>query len=160
MSAWHCCLCIYFTWQWRHMSTVASQIKGNSTVFIECLVHVNNKENNGHTLRAYLHQRGAGPPAGVGSVFRAGRVFTLARVRAQFHCSGAPFRGTGSLIYKYRPISAPYSCGSCRRIAPWAISAGAAERARGGVNSTTQFLQTDPLRNPRAGSVWAFSALV
>ena len=38
-----------------------------------------------------------------------------------------------------------------------------AERARSGVNSTTQFLQTDPLRNPRAGSARvprAFSALV
>ena len=105
-----------------------------------------------------------------GCIFRAGRVFTLVRVRAQFYFTGAPFRGTGSLIYKYRPISAPYSCGSRRRIAPWAISAGArrgpaaeAERARGGVNSTTQFLQTDPLRNPRAGSARApraFSALV
>ena len=76
-------------------------------------------------IRAHLHQRGAGPPAGAGSVFRAGRVFTLARVRMQFNFTGAPFRGTGSLIYKYRPISAPYSCGSRRRIAPWAISAGA-----------------------------------
>ena len=121
-------------------------------------------------LRAHLHQRGAGPPAGAGSVFHVGRVFTLARVRAQFHFTGVTFRGTGSLIYKYRPISAPYSCGSRRRIAPWAISAGAhrvptveAERAHGGVNSTTQFLQTDPLRNPRAGSARApraFSALV
>ena len=122
------------------------------------------------SVRAHLHQRGAGPPAGAGSVFRAGRVFTLARVRTQFNFTGAPFRGTGSLIYKYRPISAPYSCGSRRRIAPWAISAGARRgpalpprRARGGVNSTTQFLQTDSLRNPQAGSARApraFSALV
>ena len=121
-------------------------------------------------IRAHLHQRGAGPPAGAGSVFCASRVFTLARVCAQFHFTGAPFRGTGSLIYKYRTISAPYFCGSRRRIVPWAISAGArrgpaaeAERARGGVNSTTQLLQTDPLRNPRAGSARApraFSALV
>ena len=36
----------------------------------------------------------------------------------------APFRGTGSLIYRYWPISAPYSCGSRRRVALWAISAG------------------------------------
>ena len=123
-------------------------------------------------------QRGAGPPAGAGSVFRAGRVFILARVRAQFHFTGPPFRGTGpclttatwrcrknfsqwecsfhwklrchwleflrqrqiavvrqgpgSLIYKYRPISAPYSCGSRRRIAPWAISAGARRGGRAG----------------------------
>ena len=107
-------------------------------------------------IRAHLHQRRAGPPAGAGSVFRAGRVFTLARVRAQFHFTRAPFCGTGSLICKYRPISAPHSCGSRRRIAPWAISAGArrgpaaeTERAHGGVNSTIQFLQTNPLRNPR-----------
>ena len=71
-----------------------------------------------NVIRAHLHQRGAGPPAGAGSVFRAGRVFTLARVRTQFHFTGAPFRGTGSLIYKYRPISAPYFCGSRRSIAP------------------------------------------
>ena len=66
-------------------------------------------------LMSDLHQRGAGPPTGAGSVFRAGRVFTLARVHAQFHFTGAPFRGTGSLIYEYQPISVPYSCG---RIAP------------------------------------------
>ena len=84
------------------------------------------------SLRAHLHQRGAGPSAGAGSVFRAGRVFTLARVRTQFHFTGAPFRGTGSLIYKYRPICALYSCGSCRRIALWAISAGARRGGRAG----------------------------
>ena len=83
-------------------------------------------------LRVHLHQRGAGPPADAGSVFRAGLVFTLARVRAQFHFTGAPFRGTGSLIYKYRPISAPYSCGSRGRIAPWAIFAGARRGGRAG----------------------------
>ena len=67
----------------------------------------------------------------------------------------APFHGIGSLIYKYWPISAPYSCGSCRRIASWAIYASArsgptteAQWTRGSVNSTTQFLQTDPLRMP------------
>ena len=85
-----------------------------------------------NSLRVHLHQRGAGPPAGAGSVFCAGRVFTLARVRAQFHFTGAPFRGTGSLIYKYQPINAPYSCGSRRRIAPWAISAGARRGGRAG----------------------------
>ena len=118
-------------------------------------------------LRAHSHQRGAGPPAGAGSVFRAGRLFTLARVRAQFHFAGAPFRGTGSLIYKYRPISAPYSCGSRRRIAPWAISAGArrgpaaeAERARGGVNSTTHWASSTGLTavskfKPRLPAQWA-----
>ena len=84
------------------------------------------------SVRAHLHQRGAGPPAGAGSVFRVGRVFTLARVRTQFHFTGAPFRGIGSLIYKYRPISAPYSCGSRRRIALWAISAGARRGGRAG----------------------------
>ena len=83
-------------------------------------------------IRAHLHQRGAGPPAGAGSNFRAGRVFTLARVRAQFNFTGAPFRGTGSLIYKYRPISAPYSCGCRRRIAPCAIPAGARCGGRAG----------------------------
>ena len=83
-------------------------------------------------VRAHLHQRGAGPPAGAGSVFRAGRVFTLARVRTQFHFTGAPFRGTGSLIYKYRPISASYSCGSRRGIAPWAISAAGPPRRQSG----------------------------
>ena len=83
-------------------------------------------------LRAHLHQRGAGLPAGAGSVFRAGWVFTLARVRTQFHFTGAPFRGIGSLIYKYRPISALYSCRSRRRIAPWAISAGARRGGRAG----------------------------
>ena len=63
-------------------------------------------------LRAHLHQCGAGPPVGAGSVFRkGGRVFTLARVHAQFHFTGAPFRGTGSLIYKYRPIGAPIPAG-------------------------------------------------
>ena len=83
-------------------------------------------------VRAHLHQCGAGPPAGAGSVFRAGWVFTLARVRAQFHFTGAPFHGTGSLIYKYRPINAPYSYGSRRRIAPWAICAGARRGGRAG----------------------------
>ena len=88
------------------------------------------------------------PPL-VRSVFRAGRVFTLAQVHAQFQVAEAPFRGTGSLICKCRPISAPYSCGSCRKITPWAIFAGAcsriaaeAQRTHGGVNCTTQFLQT------------------
>ena len=53
-------------------------------------------------------------------------------VCAQFPiCGEAPFQGTGSLIYKNSPISAPHSCGTRRRIAPWAISAG----ARVGVNA-------------------------
>ena len=83
----------------------------------------------GVSLRAHLHQRGAFPPAGV-----------LVRF------------SSGSLIYKYWPISARYSYGSCKRIAPWAISAGPtgepaaeAQRTRDGVNRTTQFLQTNPL---------------
>ena len=117
------------------------------------------------SARAHLHKRGAGPPAGSVSVFCVGRVFTLARVRAQFQFAEAPFCVTGPLIYKYWPISAPYSCGSRRRITPWTISAGAcrgpaaeAQRTRGGVNSTTQFLQTNPLRSPWAGSLRAFRA--
>ena len=101
------------------------------------------------TIRAHLHQRIAGLPAGAVSVFCAGRVFTLVRVRKQFHFAEAPFRGAGSLIYKYWPISAPYSWGSHRRIAPSAIPVGARsepaaeeQRTSGCVNSTTQFLQT------------------
>ena len=103
--------------------------------------------------------KGAFPPTWRGSArgckerFPCGRVLTLAQVPAQFEFA-VPFRGTGSLIYQYRPTSAPYSCGSCIRIAPWAISAGAhsgpaaeAQRTRGGIN-ITHFLQTDPLRNP------------
>ena len=90
--------------------------------------------------------------------FLRGRVFTLARVHTQFQFTEAQFRSTGSLIYKYWPISAPYSCGSRRRIALWVISAGThsrptveAQQTRD-VDSTTQFLQTDPLRSPRAES--------
>ena len=64
-----------------------------------------NMDSRSCWVRAHLHQRGAGPPEVTGSVFRAGRVFTLARVRAQFHFTGAPFCGTGSLIYKYRPTN-------------------------------------------------------
>ena len=75
--------------------------------------------------------------------------------RVQFHFVEASFCSTGSLIYKYWPVSAPYSCGSCRKITLRAIFAGArigpaaeAWQTRGGVNSTTQFLQTYPLRSP------------
>ena len=72
-------------------------------------------------LRGHFHQQGEGPPTGAGSAFRSGRVFTLVQVPAQFQFVAVPFRGTVSLIYQYRPTSAPYSCVSRRRIAPWAI---------------------------------------
>ena len=109
-----------------------------------------------------LHQRGVGPPAGAGSVSRAGRVFTLARVRAQFHFAGAPFRGTGSLIYKYRLISAPYSCGSRRRIAPWAISVGARRGGGAGPRRCKQhhIIPSNRSTAKPAGGIQAFSALV
>ena len=75
--------------------------------------------------------------------------------RVQFHFVEASFCSTGSLIYKYWPVSAPYSCGSRRKITLRAIFAGArigpaaeAWQTRGGVNCTTQFLQTYPLRSP------------
>ena len=95
-------------------------------------------------------------PPWVWSIFCAGRMSTLARVRTHFQFTEAPFRGTGSLIY--------------RQIASWAKPAGACcgppaegQRARSSVKSTTQFFQTNPLLNPWAGCARtprAFSVLV
>ena len=45
--------------------------------------------------------------------------------RLQFHFVEASFCSTGSLIYKYWPVIAPYSCGSRRKITLRAIFAGA-----------------------------------
>ena len=50
---------------------------------------------------------------GCRSFFREGSVFTLVRVRPRFQFADAPFHGTGSLIYKYWPISAPYGTNNC-----------------------------------------------
>ena len=70
-----------------------------------------------------------------------------------------PFRGTGSLIYRYWPISAPYSCGSRRRIDLWAISAGA---RRGGAAGPPRCKQHHTISANRstaepAGGIRAFS---
>ena len=75
-------------------------------------------------VRTHLHQCGAGLPAGAGAYFMEVKCLHWCRSVHSFQFAEAPFRGTGSLIYQYSPISAPYSCGSRRRIAPWAISAG------------------------------------
>ena len=103
-------------------------------------------------IRAHLHQRRVGPPRGAVRIFCAGRVFTLARVCAQFHFAEAPFCGTGSLIYKKTDqlvISIPV--GPAEELlceAPWTCS---------GLNGTTQFLQTDPLQGLQVGSARVLS---
>ena len=69
-----------------------------------------------------------GPPVGLAAdeecFLQGWSVYTSADPRAVSVCRSS-FSRTGSLIYKYWPISALYSCGSRRRIAPWAFSAGA-----------------------------------
>ena len=74
-------LCLIFVFIWRFLCDIIDQaiISQNKSCTVQ------NKEAvmiMTASLRAHLHQRGAGPPAGAGSVFRAGQVFTLARVCA------------------------------------------------------------------------------
>ena len=102
-----------------------------------------------YTLQGAFTPTGSGSVRGYNSVLCVGWVFTLARVREQFQFAEALFRGTGPLIYKYWSISASYSCGFPWRITQWTISA---QRTSSGAKSTTPFLQTYPLRRPRAGS--------
>ena len=146
-----------------HVGPMNSAMRGNiPSLFITTLSLQGIYSLKRCHLRVHLHQRGAGPPAGAGAFSARVESLHWRGPHAVSPFVEAPFRGTGSLIYRYWPIRAPYSCGSHRRIAPWAISAGARRRpaaeapqARGGLNSTTQFLQTDPLQSPWAGSARA-----
>ena len=93
-------------------------------------------QESGTYVRVHLHQRGAGPPAGAVSDFCTGRVFTLAQVHAQFHFA-----------------EAPYSCGSRRRIAPWAISAGTRSEPAAVYNFNKPIHCEARGRNPRGSCV-------
>ena len=74
-------------------------------------------------------------------------VYTGVGPRAVSPFVEAPFCGTGSLIYRYWPISAPYFCGSRRRISEWAISAGA---RCGGVEGLWRFKQHHTISTNRS----------
>ena len=91
-------------------------------------------------------------------VFHASWVFTLAH---SFSICGGPISRHWvidlSILTNQRSLFL--------RIALWAISVGTcsgpaveAQQTRGGVNRITQFLQTDPLRCPCAGSARALRA--
>ena len=111
----------------------------------DCAICGNSPENHVVWLKGAFTPTRSGSARGCGERFpRGSSVSTSAGPRA---ISGAPCRGTGSLIYKYRPINASYSCGSRREslceqslLAP----AGEAERARG----------RDPLGRPARFPRW------
>ena len=87
------------------------------------------------------------------------RVYTSAGPRAISLCR-SPISRHWVFDLEYWPISAPYIPAgpaeeSLRERSLLGASSGPsaeAQRTLGGVNSTTHFLQTDPLRSPRAGS--------
>ena len=118
-----------------HCVTRGRDPRGRSARFHALVYAPLRSTDNG--IRAHLHQRGAGPPAGAGSVFRAGRVFTLARnfTLLEPHFA-APDLWSINTDQSTLPIPAGPAEESLHERSLRAPAAEA-ERARGGVNSTT-----------------------
>ena len=118
---------------------------------VECIIRLH--------LRAHLHQCGAGPPMGAGVFSAPVECLHWRGSTRSFTICGGPISrhwvidlyiltNQRSLFLRVPQKNRSVSdlCG------PRCGPATEASRAHDGVNSTAQFLQTDPLRSTRAGS--------